>query len=104
LATLSIGPTSRVVAANVDPTESDLKSVDERKLAALLDRPVRLVSAATAADEQPVAAKSTELASMALYVVMALLLGEMWMAMYFGSPREISAAGPGAPGSLEDRL
>jgi uncharacterized membrane protein len=96
LATLSIGPTSRVVAANVDPTESDLKSVDERKLAALLDRPVRLVSAATAADEQPVAAKSTELAAMALYVVMALLLGEIWMAMYFGSPREISAAGAAA--------
>ncbi|MEK7757916.1 MAG: hypothetical protein AAB385_11960, partial [Planctomycetota bacterium] len=82
--TLSIGSASRVVAANIDPAESNLKSVDDRKLTAALDRPVRFVSDTAATDEQPIAARSTELASVALYVVMILLLGEIWMAMWFG--------------------
>ncbi|MEK7756162.1 MAG: hypothetical protein AAB385_03015, partial [Planctomycetota bacterium] len=69
------------------------KSVDDRKLTAALDRPVRLVNDTTAMDEQPIAARSTELASVALYVVMVLLLGEIWMAMWFGSPREAATAG-----------
>jgi hypothetical protein len=46
-----------------------------------------------ATDEQPIAARSTELASFALYLVMILLLGEIWMAMWFGSPREAAAGG-----------
>jgi uncharacterized membrane protein len=89
--TLSIGSASRVVAANIDPAESNLKSVDDRKLTAALDRPVRIVSDTAAADEQPIAARSTELASVALYMVMILLLGEIWMAMWFGSPRQAAA-------------
>jgi hypothetical protein len=83
--TLSIGSASeRVVAANIDPAESNLKSVDDRKLTAALDRPVRIVSDTAATDEQPIAARSTELASVALYMVIILLLGEIWMAMWFG--------------------
>ncbi len=89
--TLSIGSASRVVAANVDPAESNLRSVDDRKLIAALDRPVRVVSDTAATDEQPIAARSTELASVALYIVMILLLGEIWMAMWFGSPRKAAA-------------
>lgn len=85
---LSIGSASRVVAANVDPAESNLESVDDRKLTAALDRPVRFVSDTAEADEQPIAARSTELASIALYMVMILLLGEIWMAMWFGSPSQ----------------
>jgi hypothetical protein len=88
---LSIGPASRVVAANVDSTESNLKSVDDRKLTAALGRPVRILTDAIAADQRPVAAKWTELASVALYAVIALLLAEIWMAMWFGSPRETAA-------------
>jgi len=84
LMTLSIGSASRVIAVNVDPAESNLKSVDDRKLKAALDRPVRFVNDATATDDQPIAARSTELASVALYVVVILLLGEIWMAMWFG--------------------
>jgi len=86
--TLSIGSTSRAVAANVDPAESNLKSVDDRKLAEALDRPVRIVTDTTATDERPITARSTELASVALYLVIVLLLGEIWMAMRFGSPRQ----------------
>ena len=89
--TLSIGSASRVVAANIDPAESNLKSVDDRKLTAALDRPVRIVSDTAATDEQPIAARSTELASVALYMVIILLLGEIWMAMWFGSPRQAAA-------------
>jgi len=91
--TLSIGSASRVVAANIDPAESNLKSIDDRKLIAVLDRPVRLVSDGEATDERPMAARSTELASIALYAVIVLLLGEIWLAMWFGSPREAAAAG-----------
>jgi len=86
--TLTIGSASRVVAANIDPAESNLKSVEDRNLAAALDRPIRIVSDTTATDEQPIAARSTELSSVALYVVIILLFGEIWMAMRFGSPRE----------------
>ena len=86
--TLSIGSASRVVAANIDPAESNLKSVDDRKLTAALDRPVRLLSDTAATNERPIAARSTELASIALYVVIVLLLGEIWLAMWFGAPGE----------------
>ncbi len=89
--TLSIGSTSRVVAANIDSAESNLQSMDDRKLAAALDRPVRIVSDTAATNEQPIAARSNELSSMALYAVMVLLLGEIWLAMWFGSPGDASA-------------
>jgi len=87
LMTLTIGSSSRVVAANIDPAESNLKSLDDRSLTAALDRPIRIVTDTMATDGQPIAARSTELASVALYAVMILLFVEIWMAMRFGSPR-----------------
>lgn len=84
--TVTIGSESRVVAANIDSAESNLKSIDDRKLMAALDRSVRLVSDKEMTSEQPMAARSTELASIALYAVIVLLLGELWLAMWFGTP------------------
>ncbi len=91
LLTLTIGAGSRVVSTNIDPAESDLKCIEDRKLIAALDRPVHLIKDLSATAEQPAAARSTELASIALYAVMALLLGEIWLAMRFGSPGEAPA-------------
>lgn len=93
---VSIGSQVRTFAANVDPAESSLAVIGEREFVSVLDRPVHLVTI-TGRDadgtngrnmaDQPVAARSTELASIAVYLVLGLLLLEMWMAMRFGSKR-----------------
>ena len=83
----SIG--SKVVrfAANVDPSESDLAVVDERTFAEGLGRPVHVASDADAVADGQVAGRTGELAAPVLYLVIALLLGEMCMALWFGSLR-----------------
>ena len=92
--TASIGSEIRVFAANVDPTESDLAAIDERAFRAALDREVRFISDPNTLTARPDAARSTELASLALYLVIGLLLVEMWMAMRFGSQRAADRGGP----------
>ncbi len=90
---VSIGSQVRTFAANVDSAESNLAVIGEREFVSVLDRPVHLVTIPAGADgsrymtDQPVAARSTELASIAVYLVLGLLLLEMWMAMRFGSKR-----------------
>lgn len=84
---VSIGAETRTVAANVDPAESELVAADEHELRRAVDRPLRLASAATVVAEEPVSARSTELASLVLYLVVGLLFAEMWMAVWLGSQR-----------------
>ena len=89
--TMSIGSEERVFAVNVDPAESDLAVIDESELVAALDRPVNLVSdpttgASGAATQR--AGRATELASIALFAVIALLLTEPWLSAWLGTPRD----------------
>lgn len=81
--TLSIGSESRSVAVNVDTIESDLAVASESDLTAAIGFPAKILSHKAISGEHPSAARSTELASFALYAVMILLLGELWMAMRF---------------------
>jgi hypothetical protein len=85
--TASIGPNTVRFAANVEPAESDLAAVDEQAFIEALDRPVHLQSDTATVGGKLAAARSGELASLALYVVIALLMGEMCMAVWFGSLR-----------------
>ncbi len=86
--TLNIGSKGRLAAVNVDPAESDLSSMEVNRLATVIDRPARILTDRAVREAQPAAAKSTELASVVLYIVLALLLGEMWMGMRFGSGQD----------------
>ncbi len=90
--TVSIGSKERVFAANVDPSESDLTPIDTDSLSTAIDRPVRVIADLTSIASEPAATRSTELASFALYAVVALLWLEMWMAMAFVSQRSGSPA------------
>ena len=90
--TASIGPEARVFAVNVDPAESDLASVDEQVFLSALDREVRMINDPSAIADEPAVARSTELASFMLYLVVSLLFVEMWMAMRFGSQRAVPRA------------
>ncbi len=94
---LTIGSRSRLFAANVDPAESDLRRLDEQALADLIDRPVHVVTVqaqqTSAFGRQPAAPRSTELASVAVYLVIGLLLMEMVMAMWFGAQRARQSEG-----------
>lgn len=85
--TISIGATTRHFVANVDPEESDLTSIDEGSFRAALGKPVRMIRSSEALDSEPVAARSAELASTAMYVVAGLLFLEMAMALWFGAGR-----------------
>ena len=83
----SIGSKAVRFTANTDPAESDLAVVDEWAFVEALDRPVHMVSDAAAVAGEPAAAKTSELASLVFYLVIALLMGEMCMALWFGSLR-----------------
>ena len=56
-------------------------------LVTALDCDVRLVTDTTSVVGEPATARSTELASIGLYLVTCLVLVEMWMALWFGSQR-----------------
>jgi hypothetical protein len=84
---VSIGAREVRFASNVDPLESDLPAADEQAFIKALDRPVSVVSDVTAVTGGPATARSSELAFIALYLVIALLLGEMVIALWFGSSR-----------------
>lgn len=84
---LEVGSTVRSFAVNVDPNESDLAAVSEEELATALDCPFRFIADAKEAAVAPVAAPSSELASLAFYCVLALLFAESLLAMRFGSRR-----------------
>jgi len=91
--TVTIGPTIRAFAANVDAAESDLTPVDASSFTLALERPVNFVGDPGAVAGEPAAARSTELASPVLYIVLALLLFEAGLAMWFGSQRAATGEG-----------
>jgi hypothetical protein len=86
--TASIGARAVRFAANVDPQESDLVAADEQAFLEALDRPARIVSDATEKIASATSARAGELASLALYLVLALMASEMCMALWFGSSRK----------------
>ena len=78
---VSIGSESRVFASNLDPVEADLATVEGDAFMELLDRPARLIRTSDALGVESTASRSTELASLSVYLVCALLFVEMTMAM-----------------------
>jgi hypothetical protein len=85
--TASIGTKVRAFAANIDPAESELLSATAEALTATIGRPVRMIDDPAGGATAPVATRSVELASLALYAVVLLLWLEMWMARVFVSQR-----------------
>ena len=83
---VSIGTDERVFAVNVDTTESELAGIAPTALSGRLGFPVHVIERA---DEQLnslelITARSAALAPTLLYVVLALLFIEMWLATQFG--------------------
>ena len=89
---LAIGPQRRIFAANVDPAECDLAVATREQVNEALGQPVRRVLSAKAGLNESGGSRSTELGPVVLYVVVALLLVELWLAMRFGLPRGVPAA------------
>ncbi|MDO8632784.1 MAG: VWA domain-containing protein, partial [Phycisphaerales bacterium] len=83
--TLSIGGSTRFFAVNTDRGESDLRAADGAALVAAAGRSINLMTEDEGA-EASVAGRSTELSSMLFLVLLALLLGEPWLARWFGIP------------------
>jgi hypothetical protein len=83
--TLSIGGSTRLFAVNTDRGESDLRAADGAALVAAAGRPINLMTEDEGA-EASVAGRSAELSSMLFLVLLALLLGEPWLARWFGIP------------------
>ncbi|MBU0716668.1 MAG: BatA domain-containing protein [Planctomycetes bacterium] len=84
--TVSLGSTRRSFAANITTEGSDLKSVAGELLSQLIDRPVRLVDGAERPAEPVMAARSDELASVGLVMVLILVFAEMYLATWCGAP------------------
>ncbi|MHC4695510.1 MAG: VWA domain-containing protein [Planctomycetota bacterium] len=87
-----LGSQTRSFVGNLDPAESYLAPADEQALRAALDRPVNLVTVAdwriSPTDSRGLTmGRSNELATVALWGVLALLIVEMWSALWFGSRR-----------------
>ena len=95
---LSIGQRKRVVAVNVDPVESQIQGVGAKdELAAVLDRPFRWLTDGEVGADPATAARATELATIPLLLVLALLFVELWLGMWFRLPRGVSAPDRTAP-------
>lgn len=91
-----IGRRSLAFVANVDRRESDLTCVDEATLRKIIDRPVNIVSSATAMKRAASATPTTELASTLLYLLIALLFLEMWIALRFSASDLAVESRPGS--------
>lgn len=89
---MNLGSTVRKFAANVDPAESALAAADESAIREALDRPITFTDGLVPAVAQSAPGRSTELASVALWAVLAFLFVEMWLAMWLGSHRTRPAA------------
>lgn len=88
---LKIGPELRLFAVNPDPAESDLRSIHQKAFQQALGGAVHWVADPMAVAKRPVTAASTELGSILLFMVLILLLLEMWLALGFGSARGVAA-------------
>jgi hypothetical protein len=89
---VSIGSTVTMFTVNVDSGESELLGIEPSALQAELDNAAQVITDVDALIEQPLQARSSELAGAALVAVCGLLFLEMWLAMQFGSgdrPRSI---------------
>ncbi|MBI1826677.1 MAG: BatA domain-containing protein [Planctomycetes bacterium] len=82
-AEVSIGSESRSFAVNVDPSESDLTTMSLTELAAALERPAQVTTVEKEMEAAPSTAHSAELGSGLMYFVLALLMLEPWLAMWF---------------------
>ncbi len=87
---LSIGDDVRDFAVNIDVAESDLATVDAEAIEAAMGGSVRFVSDASAVADPGGVARAGELALAVLWLVVVLLLSEVWIAYWFGSRRSVA--------------
>ena len=73
--------------ANIDPAESDLRSLDEQSLRKLLGRPLLWASDPQALRRGLDSAGAEEFSRSLLFLVLVLLVGERWLAMRFATRR-----------------
>lgn len=81
----SIGGESRVFAVNVDADESDPRTASVDALRQALGERIRVVMGLREEAEKPISPVTTELGPALLFIVLLLLLVEMWLAMNFGA-------------------
>ncbi len=81
--TLFVGSTARPFAVNADPKGFDLRPANQETLSKAIGKPIRWFGEAEEFDAVA-GAQSTELSSELLFAVLALLLGETWLARRFG--------------------
>jgi len=85
--TASVGNDQRVFAVNVRAAESDPACAAAEALREAFGGAVRVVAEARNGNDKTVSPKTQELGPPLLYLVLVLLLMEMWLAMSFGSQR-----------------
>ena len=76
---------------NTDPAESDLAPIDLAELVAATGLPIHIGTSDLGVDQISASQRSKELARVALWAVVLLLLVEMWTAMRLGSYRAVPA-------------
>ncbi|QDU96455.1 BatA domain-containing protein [Lignipirellula cremea] len=81
------GEQSYLFAANVDPTESDLRRVDLVQLEQQLDHPRIVLLAAGGASQTAVSGKQNEWWRRTLYLLLGVLFAEQGLAWFFGRRR-----------------
>lgn len=94
---LGVGSEVRAAAVNIDPAESDLRSVTEDEMMKGLNRPFRWIGKPDGLAGKPSAAIVTELATITAYAVIVLLIAETWLAMKFGAARRPARSSGGSP-------
>lgn len=96
---MTVGPSVRTFAVNPNSTESDLRTVDGRDFARLLERPCRWVDRPELLVDPAGDRRMAELASFAAVAVLLLLFGEMWLAARWGSQVRLPGARSSVVGS-----
>lgn len=99
--TVSIGAAKRLFAVNVETSESALAALDPSALASGLGFPVHVMAHTDANGPALLPTGLSDTAPTLLYIVMALLLLEMWMATRFGAAR--GSVAPAARRNAEAR-
>jgi len=87
LLTVAIGAKTRKFAVNTDPSESDAATAAPHEISAHLATPVRWLEPEQVDLARGGGAPVSEFGGVALYLATLLLLGELWLGMWFSSAR-----------------
>lgn len=82
--TCAVGPDRIVFAVNVDPAESDIGGATGDDLEGIAGADATIIDDPSELERRHYAPRASELALLAMYAAVALLFGEMWLAMRLG--------------------